>query len=239
MTNDNERIYVVYMHRNKINGKVYIGMTKNLKQRWASRGVHYSKKDAHTKAFARALEKYTWDGFDHVVLFENLTFEEANAKEVELIAYYKSNVHRYSNPTYGYNLTDGGQGVAGHRWTEEEKLEISRRITGSGNPMYGKKHSDYTKALISKANKGRFSDGKSPLLGRKMSAEARQKMSDNHHDVSGGKNPRAVSVMCIETGEIFETQTAAGDAFGVSRSAIARACKRGTAICTGQHFNCA
>ena len=216
--------YCVYMHRNKANGKVYIGMTKNLKQRWSACGVHYYKKHSHTRAFSRAIEKYGWDGFEHIVLAEGLTFDEANKMEIAMIAEYKSNIYRYSNPEYGYNLTDGGQGVAGHRWSDEERKEISHRITGSGNPMYGKKHSDYTKSLISQANTGRFSDGKSPLLGKIVSAESRKKMSENHADVSGGNNPRAKPCYCVETGEYFETIDEAGKHFGLARSTIRRSC---------------
>ena len=34
-------------------------------------------------AFNRAIEKYGWDGFDHVILYSELTREEACAKEME------------------------------------------------------------------------------------------------------------------------------------------------------------
>ena len=74
-----ENNYTVYMHKNKINGKVYIGITyQNVKYRWRKNGEGYKK-----QKFYNAIKKYGWDNFEHIILFENLTFEEACLKEQE------------------------------------------------------------------------------------------------------------------------------------------------------------
>ena len=80
--------YKVYKHTNKINGKVYIGITsyRYAKTRW-SNGNGYSQQSL----FWNAICKYGWDNFDHEILFDNLTQEEACQKEIELIKLYKSN----------------------------------------------------------------------------------------------------------------------------------------------------
>ena len=63
----------VYMHKSP-SGKVYIGVTKrNLEIRWAN-GEGY-KKQPH---FYSAIKKYGWDNFEHLIIQEYLTREEAS-----------------------------------------------------------------------------------------------------------------------------------------------------------------
>ena len=71
----------VYMHKNKLNGKIYIGITKNIYHRWRGSGLGYR----NNEHFYRAIMKYGWSNFEHTVLFENLSREEACLKEKELI----------------------------------------------------------------------------------------------------------------------------------------------------------
>ena len=85
----NERKWCVYMHINKTNQKVYIGLTsKDVKDRWGSTGNGYGEQQP---VFKRAIDKYGWDGFEHVIVEDNLTYKEATEMEVSLIALYKSN----------------------------------------------------------------------------------------------------------------------------------------------------
>lgn len=94
-----EITYSVYIHKNKINNKVYIGVTsKKPKQRWRN-GKGY----VNQRLFYSAIQKYGWDNFTHRILFKELTKEEAGKKEQELIDKYKSNIQEY-----GYNITKGG-----------------------------------------------------------------------------------------------------------------------------------
>ncbi len=92
--------YKIYMHKNKINGKVYIGQTKrNLTKRWGRNGIGY--KDS--PIFWKAIQKYGWDNFEHILIAEDLTKEEANILEKDYIKQYQS-----TNPNYGYNIDLGG-----------------------------------------------------------------------------------------------------------------------------------
>lgn len=94
--------YCLYAHLNLYNDKCYIGITKNVKNRWARKEKSYYKQPLIYRAF----KKYGWDGFIHVVLFGNMTKERACEKEKEWIWYFK-----YHNMSY--NITDGGEGVIG------------------------------------------------------------------------------------------------------------------------------
>ena len=94
-------MYTVYQHINKINNKVYIGITSQIpEQRWGTNGNNY-KSSPH---FYSAIQKYGWDNFEHNILFTNLTKDEACSKEQELIKKFNSN-----NREYGYNSTSGGE----------------------------------------------------------------------------------------------------------------------------------
>jgi len=74
-------MYTVYQHKNKINGKVYIGITKQApEERWNN-----GKKYKSSPHFYAAIQKYGWDNFEHNILFQNLTKEEACQKEQKLI----------------------------------------------------------------------------------------------------------------------------------------------------------
>ena len=63
-------MYTVYQHINKINGKVYIGMTsRSLKERFGNNGNNYTT----SPSFFNAIQEYGWDNFDHIILYEGLT----------------------------------------------------------------------------------------------------------------------------------------------------------------------
>lgn len=89
--------YVVYMHRNIINGKVYIGQTCNLSERWRGSGKNYF----NSIKFYNAIKKYGWDSFTHKVLYSNLNKQAADRLERELIL-------QYNSIEEGYNLKEGG-----------------------------------------------------------------------------------------------------------------------------------
>ena len=71
-----ENNYIIYMHINKENNKVYIGQTKQRLDKRSKNGYGYK----NNKHFWSSIQKYGWNGFEHKVLFENLTQEEASKK---------------------------------------------------------------------------------------------------------------------------------------------------------------
>lgn len=89
--------YFVYMHTNKINGKKYVGISKDYKKRWRGGSGYRSQKKFHS-----AILKYGWQNFKHQILEKNLTLEEAYKKEIEYIKEYDSIYN-------GYNVSIGGQ----------------------------------------------------------------------------------------------------------------------------------
>ena len=114
--------YSVYCHTNKFNGKKYIGITRRKPElRW-KKGSDYK----HNPYFYNSILKYGWDGFEHEILFENLSEDEAKEKERELINEYNTN-----NRNFGYNLTGGGDGLFNP--CEELRQKMRNRALGKNN----------------------------------------------------------------------------------------------------------
>ena len=74
-----KKLYIVYVHITP-DGMHYYGVTQNIKKRWKSNGCHYK-----TTALQPYIEKYGWDNIQHIVLYENLTYEDALKIEDSLI----------------------------------------------------------------------------------------------------------------------------------------------------------
>lgn len=89
--------YVVYIHKNILNGKVYVGQACNLSERWRNNGKNYF----NSIKFYNAIKKYGWDNFTHEVVYSNLNKQAADKLEKELI-------HKYNSIEEGYNLKEGG-----------------------------------------------------------------------------------------------------------------------------------
>lgn len=178
--------YFIYTHTSP-SGKVYVGQTTNVKRRWGYNGEHYrNKKDDGSyiqPLFARAIVKYGWNSFEHKIILECSSKNEADYAEKYLIKWYK--LHNMS-----YNCTDGGEGTPGiHRrpLTLEERVKISNRVK-KNPPMKGKKHTPEAMAKIIAANRNRVytpeqkaiqaQKRRAIMLGRKLSSETIKKISD-------------------------------------------------------------
>lgn len=155
-----EEQYCVYCHKNKINGKCYIGQTKhqdNLVIRTGSDGRGYF----HNKYFKRAIQKYGWDNFEHYIIQGNLTKEEADELEKLNILAFNT-----TNSNFGYNIDKGGS-HGGSPATEHQKEVARQTFTGREPWNKGKTLSEEHKAKCSASLKGKNTWSK----GRKLSKE--------------------------------------------------------------------
>ena len=161
----NNNTYYIYIHTNKINNKVYIGQTsKAPEERWKKNGYGYLQKkngEYIQPLFARAIKKYGWNNFEHIIWAEGLTAEKANEIERLLIALYNSN-----DPEYGYNLRSGGNNS---KHSEETKKKMSEIMKGKPSPNKGILMSEAQKQKISNSKKGISTGPKSEDTKRKIS----------------------------------------------------------------------
>lgn len=117
--------FVIYKHTNLINNKIYIGQTcQKPEYRWGKKGQGY-KNSPH---FYSAIQKYGWQNFKHEILFTDLTQEQANQKEIELIQKYKS-----QNPLYGYNSDSGGKVKI-----PNQKTRLKQSLSAQNRPIITK-----------------------------------------------------------------------------------------------------
>lgn len=179
---------IVYRCTNKINGHVYIGVTKkSLNARVSS---HKSSANRGSKyAFHMALIKHGFDNFIWDIIDNPTTEEEMFLSEIKYIKEYRDAGFSL------YNMTDGG--------------ETPNPMFGSKNGMFGKTHSDEVKnklrdSIIGLSWEDRFGvevasklkqQLVSRLIGHKNSEETIQKMKEssywknNGHLIVGENNP--------------------------------------------------
>ena len=188
--------WCVYIHISP-KGKKYVGITGKPKPeyRW-NRGEGY-RQNSH---FYRAIKKYGWDNFLHVVVAENLTKEEACKLEKTLIQKWSTtNEHR------GYNHSTGGEGGGtGIYFTEARRKRI-------GETHRGMKHTESAKKRMSEGHKGLITWNK----GRSWSAEEKQTFM---------KAQKSKPVVCIETGIVYYGARDAERKTGIGRTEIRLCC---------------
>lgn len=157
----------VYLAENLANGKKYVGKSiYGLEHR--RKGHAASAAKGVRTLFCHAIRKYGMASFVWRVLFESDDAEELNAKEKELI---KS---EGAKSPYGYNLTDGGEGLVNPSAEVREKIRQSvKRLP----PI-----SEETRRKISLSSTGRVASRETrekrriAATGRRPSEAAKRKM---------------------------------------------------------------
>lgn len=182
----------VYVHTNKINGKRYVGVTSKAKpeHRWNS-GRGY-KENPH---FYSAIEKYGWDQFEHTILFDSLTEDEAKDTEKRLISEWNT-----QDPSHGYNMTSGGDGTPGCHPSDETRAKLSNARLREN---------------LSEETLRRRSEG---LKGMKFSEEHKRKIGD------GNSKPISMFTKDNDFIRTFKSARDAEVELGISHSHISQCC---------------
>lgn len=161
-----EQKYCVYCHTNRLNGKKYIGQTKSGNMnRWKNPISSYH----HNSHFISAIRKYGWANFEHLILEDDLTKNEADYFEEKYILDFNT-----LDRQFGYNLKHGGSHGA---LSEETKQKISKTHTGQ-------KRSEEARNHMSEAQK-KIDHPKWTTRGKHFTDEAKKHLSEAHK----GKKP--------------------------------------------------
>lgn len=118
-----QTLYTLYKHKCKTNNKVYIGLTnKSAKDRWKDGNGYRSNFELF-----KDISEYGWeDGFEHEIIRDDLSYEDARNAEIYLIKLYDA-----TNPKRGYNNSFGGSYGAFRRPSKiGEKIKNLRKERG-------------------------------------------------------------------------------------------------------------
>lgn len=129
-----EKIFCVYMHKNKITGKVYIGATSNKPEtRWAN-GLGYKG----NKKFYADILQYGWNNFEHTIIIEKLNQEQSQVLEKYYIQKYRDNC---------YNKSVGGEPrvIKPKKFLTKIKEEKNYKNQAEYNKIYYQKHKEEIK----------------------------------------------------------------------------------------------
>lgn len=221
----------IYKITNIINNKCYIGQSSNIKRR---KNEHMNINHETNKSLKLAYLKYGLENFKFEIL-EECKLEELNDKEKYWIKLLKPQ----------YNRTNGGDGSPNHIVTEETKQILKQKGKEFWNNL-----DEETKQRIIKQNL------KGPRIGHKVSEETRMKLR-NHNlgkkQSEETKNKRKQTfrekkengyvrnnenykkkVICIETGEIFNSLNEANEKYNLTT--LCGHLKGKYKTCKGKHY---
>jgi group I intron endonuclease len=174
----------IYLIRNITNGKFYVGKTvRLLSVRLREHMAGYNS----TLYLKRAIKKYGPGNFECCILYESDSESELNDREKLYIRIYNT-----TDPRFGYNLTEGGDGLANPSEAVLEKMRKPHVMTKDGlrrlreihrGNSYASNMSKAARKKLSRLMRERVRDWvgeDSPHYGLKRTKEAKQKMRKSH-----------------------------------------------------------
>lgn len=190
----------IYKIENKTNGKVYIGKSLNIYNRFRTHKWALRQKDnadgRTNKLLFYAVKKYGIDNFTFDILEQlNITDRPEDRdllskRELHFIDLYDS-----CNSNKGYNLQRESPTV--YATKEEVKLKISQLNKGEKNPNFNNRWSMEQKQQMSEIKKRQIKEG---LYDWMQTEEWKKKVSDK--SVEKWKDPERKKAMALKVSEV-------------------------------------
>lgn len=160
-------MHYLYRITNNLNGKIYIGQTVDIINRWRAHNSYAKKPEKTGQYIHRSMAKYGSENFIFEAIATCKTQEHADETELILISQYNSR-----NKEFGYNIKPGGS-TSPHSDETKQKLREAtlRQIETQGHPAQGTKRTPEQSANLSRARLEHPVD---------YTPEIRQKMSESH-----------------------------------------------------------
>ena len=177
----------IYLIKNIINNKVYIGSSVNIDRRWVQHKQDLTSGKHHSIHLQQAWDKYGEQNFKFEIIEEVQKQEHLISYEQVYLEYYKS----YEGDK-GYNICKVAGSPLGLRHSEETKRKMSEAK---------RKQSEETKKKISEAHNGKklSEETKQKLrevnTGKKLSEETKRKIGEASKKMSE-ETKRKISEIC-------------------------------------------
>lgn len=224
----------IYIITNLVNGKRYIGQSVDIKKRFYAHRCISHETNVHLK---RALAKYGKENFKYEIL-EECSIEELDEKEIYYIKTLKPEYNvslggQYGMKKYPESVRAVISKKAKEQWerkTDEEKAYIIQHNLNSHVWNKGKHLSGETKEKLRQANLGK-KQSKKTIEKRKQTII---RLKQNGYVQTNSSHKK--KVICIETGQIFDSVKETGEYFSVHPSAISAVLTGKYKTCKGYHF---
>jgi group I intron endonuclease len=204
-----EKICGIYCIENLVNGKRYIGQSKNIYHRWDYHKSNLNNNRHYNGYLQKSWNKYGADNFKFYIL-EKCILKELNEKEKSWISYYNTK-------EAGYNLTYGGDGCIGRTCLEITKNKISKANKGR---VYTSEQRQRIKDSL-KDNPNVLKGARHPFFNKKLSKEEILKLKNGikkYYETNNHTPPWSKSVICVTTGEIFSTIKKGAQKYNITSS---------------------
>ena len=238
---------IIYVIRNKVNNKLYIGQTidkKGFNGRYKENGKgiervynHHKKRknrnERYNEHLLYSIDKYGFEAFEINECFDMAYSQE----ELNKLEYMYIEIYKCRNRKFGYNNKYGG---SNGKLSEETKEKLRKANSGENSPNYGKHLSEERKQKLRECN-----------LGKKVSEETKKKISEskkgkykgennpnygNGDKIRGGKNPSARPIYCYEFNQIRLTTKDWCDMLNLNMAHILQCCNGELKSTGGFHF---
>lgn len=182
-------ISCIYMLRNKINNKIYIGKTINLKTRIYNH-IQRAKYKNSSIPIRNAILKYGISNFSCNVI------EAADDNLLEKETYY-IDLYNSTNNKIGYNILRIGFDRTGTKHLDETKKKISKSCIK--NVKRGVEHYTIKDNNVTNIKKAHLAN-----IGKSRSPEVKKKISDTNKLIDRSYAKISVKQICPKTGNILK-----------------------------------
>lgn len=192
---------VIYKIRNVVNGKFYVGSTKDTRERFRTHRTRLRKNTHHSKHLQAAWNKYGEECFVFEIVEEVADIALLQAAEDVWLAANVGEVHCYNTSRYsdspmrGIATKDhpcyGRVKLPGEKEAIAASLRATYAADPTAHPRYGKTHSEESRAKMSASRTGKMAGEKHYRYGQTLSAEVREKIGAAQRGVK--KAPRVLT----------------------------------------------